>query len=137
MKPKKQGFCCAPPTGKSLLDLALEGQHAYSHWRTVSRRLPYIDSIFKNGLRCAVDKYMGYRLEELGPGMFVNKVCYKYREGVKGSISSSFKTKRSWQEIKVEALQRRLNNNIKPFPITASDGLPESICRSCEKNVSS
>jgi hypothetical protein len=60
---------------------------------------------------------MGYKLEELGTGLFVDRVCYLYRQGVKRSVAASEKTKDTWLKITQEAVQRRIKNNIKAFPI--------------------
>lgn len=117
MKLKKNGFCAAPGPEQSLLDTGLAVVHAFSHWRTYSSRLD-TTKLWKDGLRCAVDKYMAYRLEELGRGYFVNKVCYLYREGIKHSISKMEKTKKSWREICHEAVRRRERNKIVPYLVS-------------------
>jgi hypothetical protein len=44
-------------------------------------------------------------------------VCYLYRQGVKRSVAASEKTKDTWLKITQEAVQRRIKNNIKAFPI--------------------
>jgi len=116
MNPKKVGFCTAPPGNLSLLDMGVRRMHSYSHWRTFSNRIP-INKVFPSGLKVAVDKYMGYRLEELGPGAFVNKVCYLYREGAKNSITCKGKSKIAWRKIVIEAIQRRKRFSIKPFKV--------------------
>jgi glycosyltransferase involved in cell wall biosynthesis len=116
MKTKKRGWCKAPSKGRSLLDLG--AKHAFSHWRTFSRRIQRLDKVFQKGLRCAVDKYMGYRLEELGPGLFTNKVCYKYRQRYSFSISTSEDTKGMWKKLRKEARKRRKLYNYTVYPIT-------------------
>jgi len=115
LRAKKRGWCKAPTKGRSLLDIG--SKHAFSHWRTFSRRIPRLDKVFQNGLRCAVDKYMGYRLEELGPGLFTDKVCYRYRQRYSFSISTSENTKGTWSKIRKEAEKRRKLHNYVPFPI--------------------
>ena len=119
-KPLKKGFRCkAPPAGESLLSLGLKDEHAYSHWRTFSRRVPDLMSVFEPGMRSNVDKYMGYRLEELAPGGFVDHVCYKYRLGIKKSITKVEKsaTGLAWREVMAQAQQRRESLGLEPKPI--------------------
>jgi len=113
----KNGFCKAPPQNQSLLDIGLKGIHGYSHWRTFSRRVPKLGKIFGAGLKCAVDKYMGYRLEERSPGMFIDRVCYLYRQGSFRCISKTEKTKITWRKVMAEASARRKQYNLKPYPI--------------------
>jgi len=115
MKKKKRGWCKAPTKGRCLLDLG--AKHAFSHWRTFSRRIERLDKIFQRGLRCAVDKYMGYRLEELGPGLFTDRVCYRYRQRYSFSISTSENTKGSWAKIRKEAKKRRKLYSYEAYPI--------------------
>ena len=117
MKIKRRGFSCHPGKYGSLLDMGIAGKHGFSHWRTFSNRCLRPDKLFKDGLKCAVDKYMGYRLEENGIGMFVDKICYKYRQRLSYSISTSEPTRKVWKQIIKEASNRRKNNNIKIFPI--------------------
>ncbi len=117
MKRGKIGFSCRPKKGMSLLDMANEGKHAYSHWRTFSKRFPKLTKIWGRGLRVGIDKYMGYRLEEFGKGMFVNKVCYKYRGLRPGCISKTKNAIDAWKRISTEARLRRKRYNLKPYPI--------------------
>lgn len=117
MKPRGKGFSRHPGKFKSLLSLGERWIHGYSHWRTFSIRFPRFDKIFKDGLTCAVDKYMGYRLEEFGDGMFVNKICYLYRSGVPSSISKTQNTRKVWAEIVKEAKQRRKKYKLQPHSI--------------------
>ena len=117
MAPKHKGFCRLPDPGMSLLDMGKKGKHAYSHWRTFSHRVPKLGKIWKAGLACAVDKYMGYRLEEWSTGMFADRICYKYREGVKHSISTQGKSKIVWRQIIAEAETRRKRYQLKAHPI--------------------
>jgi len=117
MKPRKRGFCIAPPKGKTLLWLGKNGKHGFSHWRTFSRRVPNYLSVFPEKRKSAIDKYMGYKLEELAPGMFVNKILYEYRQRTHHSISTSERTRITWREMMIEAAERRKLHNIKVFPI--------------------
>lgn len=113
----RKGFCKAPKSGQCLLDMGKNRIHGYSHWRTFSTRVPSYRKILCKGLKSSVDKYMGYQLEERAPGMFYNATLYRYRYGVKGSISLSEKSHEMWRRIINEAVLRRRTNKIKPFPI--------------------
>jgi len=114
----KRGFCKAPRKGYSLLDMGLRrNTHTYSHWRTFTRRIDKIHKIFKKGLRSGVDKYMGYRLEEMGPGMFIDRVLYRYRQDVPGCISKTEPARKTWMKIMKEAEKRRRLYKLKPYPI--------------------
>ena len=97
--------------------MGMKGKHTYSHWRTFSDRYPKLEKIWQQGLRSSVDKFMGYRLEEFGIGMFVDKVCYKYRQGSKGAISHTEKAMKQWEIVKKTAVSRRKKFKIKPKKI--------------------
>ena len=114
----RRGFCRQPARGRNLLtgEKSPQSRHCYSHWRTF-RRLPDIESIFKPRLRCSVDKYMGYRLEELAPGVFLNRVCYKYRNGVSSGVTQNEKSIETWKSVRREVMRRRKANQTKVYPI--------------------
>lgn len=122
-KSRGLGFSSAPKKKKqSLLDMGARRIHAFSHWRTFSRRNPkVVEKIWKRGLRSAVDKYMGYRLEELGPGLLTKRVCYYYRQSVPGCISKVEKADQTWRSIMSEASKRRKKYGFKPYPIRVID----------------
>lgn len=113
----KNGFCRSSVKFGSMLDSGERRKQLYSHWRTFSRRCTDLSFLLPEGLRCAVDKYMGYKLEELGNGMFVNRVCYKYRQGVKRGIVAKESTKDTWKKLVQEMVIERKKNGIKPYPI--------------------
>jgi len=120
MKYRKKGFCCCPERGENLLSLGAKRIHGFGHWRTFSYKFPKINKIFGNDLKCGVDKFMGYRLEEFASGMFVDRVCYKYRRHAVGSPKSVSSTKEAiivWNKIMVKAKSRRSRYNLKPFQI--------------------
>jgi len=121
LKRKRTGFCKQPPKGVGILEneFTKSTRHIYSHWRTFSRRVPELESIFKAGMTCSIDKYMGYRLEELAPGMFYKKVCYRYRGGVKSGITKQQNSIGSWKEVREDAFARRKDLNIrKIYPVS-------------------
>jgi len=117
MRPRKIGISSPPRPGLSLLDMGKKRIHSYSHWRTFCARFRRKDKLFGEGLRCAVDKYMGYRLEEFGKGMFTDRICYKYRQGVKRSISHTEQTKAVWAKVIRDAENRRKRYHLKAQPI--------------------
>jgi len=117
MKYMKDGFCRMPTPYGGMLDSGERRKHVYSHWRTFSRRCADIDNVLPEGLKCAVDKYMGYKLEELGKGMFINRVCYKYRQGVSMGVVAKESTKATWKKLVQGLVSERKKNNIKPYPI--------------------
>jgi glycosyltransferase involved in cell wall biosynthesis len=112
-KRKGKGFSKRPPNGLSLLDMGARNVHAFSHWRTFSDRIGDVSLIWKKGQKCSVDKYMGYKLEEMGVGAFTPRICYRYRFGTPGSISSTERSKAVWREVMKEASQRRKKGKIK------------------------
>lgn len=114
----KFGFSKHPGKNNSLLDAGLSKTHAYSHWRTFTRKSPDIYKIFKKGMRSNVDKYMGYTLEEIYDGGFYNKTLYKYRVR-KNSISKTEPSMQLWRELVTFFKNRRKADNIKTYPIKA------------------
>jgi len=125
MKPIKEGLCTPPKPGKSLLQMGKEGRHTYSHWRTFSNRYPKLEKIFCKGLKSAVDKYMGYRLEEFSKGMFANEICYLYRCNSKKSISKTEKTRLTWKNVIEEAINRRRKYKLKSYEIETLERKPK------------
>lgn len=117
---QKKGFCKLPQKGLSLLDseMSEKTRHCFSHWRTFSRRVEDPMSVFKPGLKSSVDKYMGYRLEEMGVGSFYDKPCYNYRSEVTGSITrTSGDQVPTWRKVRRDARVRRNKRKIKTYPI--------------------
>lgn len=95
LKILKKGFSKPPENGKSLIDV----RHAFSHWRTFKTSMREKCQIFKPGLKAAVDKWMGYALEEVGQGVFYNEVLYYYRQRAGGL---SYKGRKEWEKMKIE-----------------------------------
>jgi glycosyltransferase involved in cell wall biosynthesis len=121
MKYVKDGFCRMPTKWGSMLDSGVRRKQVYSHWRTFSRRCNNLNTVLPEGLRCAVDKYMGYKLEELGNGMFINRSCYRYRQGVKRGIVAKESTKLTWKKLVQNIVKNRNKNNIQPYPIVEGE----------------
>ena len=112
LQPQRLGFSSQPLLGKSLLDseLTTKKKHCYSHWRSF-RRFSNDDEIFNTDAPSAIDKFMGYRLEEFGKGHFENMPLYLYREPGSGTMTASGGQAKSWRKIRAEAEKRRKNIN--------------------------
>jgi len=112
----KRGFCKCPGKNETILSMEKKHINTYGHWRTFSNRIISNKNLFGKGLKCCIDKHLGFRLEELGTGMFVNKVCYRYRTRSKGedSIVHAYPLKRIRAEVVKKAEKRRKKNNTYP-----------------------
>lgn len=117
MQNHKKGFSSIPPSGSSLLEEGSKRKHCYSHFRTFSKRIEKIDKIWANNMKCAVDKFMGYRLEELAQGMFLDRPCYLWRTGRSDSIGRTEPSIAEWHRVMREARKRRLMWKLSPIPI--------------------
>jgi hypothetical protein len=119
MRRKRRGFCDYPKNGESLLDMGDKRIHGYGHWRTFNHKIKKPAKLFGRNLKCAVDKHMGYRLEEIGSGLFVDRVCYRYRQHPVGSPESVSSTKYAlevWQKVREDAHKRRKKSDHKYYP---------------------
>jgi len=106
----RRGFSQIPKKGKSLLEV----RHAFSHWRTFRTSMRDKAQVFDPRFHSAVDKWMGYALEEVGRGVFLDKILYYYRQRVGGL---SYKGRANWAKMKQEFNEKRKRLNINPFPI--------------------
>ena len=120
LNPLKKGFSSVPPRGSSLLDEGRRNKHCYSHFRTFSNRIEKIEKIWAQDMRCAVDKFMGYRLEELADGMFINQPCYLWRTGRKDSIGHTEPSRAQWYKVMRDAAKRRNMWKLAPRPIISA-----------------
>jgi glycosyltransferase involved in cell wall biosynthesis len=110
------------PVHGSLLEDESKGLHCFSHWRTFRTELRDKAVLFKNNLTSAVDKALGYALEEVASGGFLDVPLYLYRRHA-NSVSSlkyrknkdGFKNQR-WEVIN-NAKKHRSSNNIVSYPI--------------------
>lgn len=118
-KRRGKGFSKIPPKKQNLLDMGARNIHAFSHWRTFSKRVGDVSQIWKKGQKCSVDKYMGYKLEEMAIGGFSGRVCYRYRFGTPGCISNTERSRAVWREVMKEASHRRKQGKIKAKPIVS------------------
>jgi glycosyltransferase involved in cell wall biosynthesis len=119
MKSTHKGFNRKPRPEHSILSEGLEGIHIYSHFRTFRRNMPDMLGVLPDGLKYAVDQFMGLSLEERAYGLFTPRLCYRYREGCKGTISSKFGGQRRqyWHKMLNRFKENREANNIKALPI--------------------
>jgi len=115
----KKGFCHHPGKKKTILEMERKHINTYGHWRTFSDRILNNKNLFGNGLKCCIDKHLGIRLEEEGIGMFVDKVCYRYRTRSRGENSIVYRYKLKDIRLKVvqEAKNRRKNSGKKIYKI--------------------
>lgn len=114
MKFVKKGSCRVPPS--SFLQAGLDYdkfRHCFSHWRTFRTYLREKGMIFNPTLPAAVDKWMGYILEELGPGGFYPKSLYLYRQRIGGL---SFRGRKHWFKMMKLLDERRKSQGIKAYP---------------------
>ena len=121
MKFVKRGMCRVPKISflQSGLDYSKD-RHSFSHWRTFRTELRGKGLIFNPDLPAAVDKWMGYTLEELGVGGFINKVLYLYRQRVGGL---SFKGRKHWKKMLKTFDARRKKMKISPYPQIELEGV--------------
>ena len=115
----KKGFCKMPPQDgkrehKTILFWEGNYMNTYGHWRTFSDRIKSNKDLFGKKLKGCVDKHLGIRLEEEGDGMFVNRVCYKYRTRSKheNSIVHTYNLKKMRIGVIKEAKKRRKGKKV-------------------------
>lgn len=113
--PKHLGFSSPPLPEKSLLDSeqAPGKKHCYSHWRSF-RRFHKDYRVFDTDASSAIDKFMGYRLEEMCKGHFENIPLYLYRSPGRGTMTAAGGQAKSWKRIREQAQKRRQNPDNQP-----------------------
>lgn len=115
LTPKKKGLSSAPLRGHSLVDMgAKHFKHCFSHWRTCRTNAAKKADIFPAGLKCAVDKSMGYALERVAYGGFLNEALYLYRY-YKSNMSL---TEAGQQKVQWKKLLSQYSKQKHTFPIT-------------------
>lgn len=113
MKPRRKGLSRLPIRGQLLVMGRLQ-KHCYSHWRTFRTELrERRNPLFEKGLKCAVDKSLGYILEELAPGGFLDECLYYYRYH-KENMSHKTAQRPVWKKVVERAVKRRAKKNIRP-----------------------
>lgn len=114
LKKMRRGHCKCPGN-QSFLHCDItnsEFRHCFSHWRTFRTHLRYKALIFNPELPAAVDKWMGYKLEELGIGGFFTKKLYLYRRREGGL---TYKGKPYWKRFMKEFEINRKKNATKIY----------------------
>lgn len=86
-------------------------RHVYSHWRTFKTELRERKQLFEN-LKCTVDKNLGYNLEEVGRGGFLNMPLYHYRYHKK-NMSHNSNQRQIWREVRIKHANRKRYNSVK------------------------
>lgn len=113
LHPSRLGFSSAPLPNLSLLDseLSPNKKHCYSHMRSF-KRFDDDHLVFDTNFTSSIDKFMGYRLEELQKGKFLNIPLYLYREPGRGTMTAAGGQLQNWKNIRKEAEQRRKINHV-------------------------
>lgn len=93
------------PKGKTIYESEEGFKHVYSHWRTFKTEMRHRGVLFKN-MPCTVDKELGYTLEELGNGGFLDTELYLYRYHKK-NMSHNSNQKQMWKKIRLEHMKRK------------------------------
>lgn len=110
----KRGCSCMPFSGMSMLQTYQKrGLNCFSHWRTFRTGLRDKGVLFRPGLKFAVDKYLGFVLEELAPGGFCPKSLYLYRFHKTNMTSTEKLQKPTALVLAAEFAQRRKHEGIK------------------------
>ena len=112
LKPRRKGLSRLPIKGELLNNMGRRMKHSYSHWRTFKtelreRRKP----LFEKGLKCAVDKSLGYVLEELAPGGYLDECLYYYRYH-RENMSHKTHQRSVWRKVVENAVKRRRKRNL-------------------------
>jgi glycosyltransferase involved in cell wall biosynthesis len=115
LKPFGTGFSSSPSPGKSLLESEhrLSHRHCYSHWKSF-RRFDGDHEVFATDVTSAVDKFIGYALEERLVGHFANIPLYLYRCNTPGSITKQGTQGKNWKIIREQAENRRKSSGYEP-----------------------
>lgn len=115
--PRRKGLSRLPLKGQ-LLYMGMRQMHCFSHWRTFKTRLrEKRKPLFEKDLKCAVDKSLGYVLEELGAGGFLDECLYYYRYH-RENMSHKTPQRPVWKQVVQRAVQRRAKLGIKAKGVT-------------------
>ncbi len=108
MKKLRKGLSSIPAGGSSFAKLAMKKVHGFSHWRTFRRSMAKKATLFPKGLKYAVDKNLGFVLQSIGQGGFVNIPLYRYRY-YKGNMSLVFaeEQKKTWMALASEYVNKK------------------------------
>lgn len=119
LRVKRTGLSSMPARNSNLLQTSLiNKKHCFSHFRTFRRSLAGKAVIFPPKLKYAVDKNMGFVLEELSQGAFFPKRLYYYRYHKKNmSLQHGSDQKATWKSLAVNRQKLRDRNKIRCYPI--------------------
>ena len=81
------------------------------------KRLPDMKDVFDCPYTSSVDKFMGYMLEELGHGHFLNIPLYKYRGSVSDGLTATSAQRNNWDKIRNDAKKRRMRSRKKIYSV--------------------
>jgi hypothetical protein len=81
------------------------------------KRMEGVNSVFECPYSSSVDKFMGYMLEELGRGYFLNIPLYRYRGAVSDGLTATTAQRNNWDKIRADARRRRVKTRKKIFPV--------------------
>lgn len=119
LRPIKGGVSCCPKQGVSILDMSLKHKrHCFSHWRTFKTNLRKKAELFPHGLKYAVDKNLGFTLEECGWGGFLDRKLYYYRyHKANMSLKTGRDQKKAWRQLCNEYQGKRKKKSIRIYPV--------------------
>lgn len=100
------------------VDCCLRWKHTFSHWRTFRTLCRDKKVLFPAGLKYGVDKMLGFNLEEVGPGGFLNVPLYKYRFHKKNMTTYAIgDQKRTTLQFAAERKSYRAKNHTRIYPV--------------------
>ncbi len=117
--PLRAGLSSLPKMGLSFVEMTLRfKKHCFSHWRTFRRKMGREKVLFPPGLKYAVDKALGFMLEEVGYGAFFPEKLYYYRyHKLNMSLRTGKQQKLTWREQAKRCQQLRKQYRLKVFPV--------------------
>jgi len=117
LKPVRKGLSAVP--NGSFVEFSLKrSRHCFSHWRTCRREIGIKCNMFPPGLKYAVDKYMGFALEETGNGGFLDECLYYYRYHKENmSLTVPALQKSTWRDVARIFHRKRITQNKKDFKV--------------------
>lgn len=118
LNPIKTGVSSCPKNGLSILETSMKlKRHCFSHWRTFKTKLRSKD-LFPEGLKYAVDKNLGFTLEECGFGGFLDRKLYYYRYHKNNmSLRTGREQKKTWRRLCNEYIEKRKKQAIRVYPV--------------------
>lgn len=116
LKVQRRGVSGLPK--KTFVDNAKLNRPGFSHWRTFRRELSSQAVIFPPGLKYAVDKQMGFVLEEIAVGGFFLQPLYYYRYHPSNmSLTASVEQRRLSMELAQSFALRRRSFRVAVKPV--------------------